>query len=135
MLASIGIIIVLIFLFLMYKHYTVGRPYEVFLIHIQTSLLEDKFPNLDITDIHQFMKTSTCNSIRVIMKNHYYQYFTRKDYDSLKEIMDKAMVRGLVYVQIESWLKNMQTKEEAWYFLHHNDIYEGLSSLNPRDWE
>lgn len=134
MLTIIGLIILAIFIYLFYKHYTVGAPYQAFLISTQSELILRHFPNLTNGDLHDFMTTSACRSIRDILRNQYYHLYTQKQFKTLTELMDKAMIRALVYVQIESWVVGMEDKQNTINFLNEHNLFEGQSSLSPHEW-
>ena len=69
------------------------------------NLISREFPQLTQGDIYDIMTTSTCDSIRWILQQNYYTYYTYNQKDTLVDLMDGAMIRGAVYINVPDFNK------------------------------
>jgi hypothetical protein len=114
------------------RSYFLGTKYKNFLQVTQMNLILGKFPNLSQQDVFDFMITSTCDSIRWILQQKYYQFFISKQYDVLVKSMDEAMIRGAVYIVIEQWVNGLITRDEAVDLLNTNNPFIPKAENQPK---
>ncbi len=114
------VILALIIIIFSFRGHSLGTSYKNYLLVTQMNLILGKFPKLSQQDVIEFMATHTCNQIRWILQQQYYNFFLSKQYDVLVKLMDEAMIKGGVYAVIEKWVKGLTTKDMATEHLNNN---------------